>query len=99
MRLKLGCHNRGHAGYRSSRSIDRAQVNGLSECEVVGIEKTLLAVRQYSIAQHLQERLLNVIPKIIRVHANLQFDLELNILGRFQFNVLTGQPIAFHGIL
>ena len=71
-----------YSGDGPGGGVDRTQVDGLPEGEVVGEEKPLLAVRQDLIAQDREQRLLDVALEVVRIDADLQVDLQGDILRR-----------------
>ena len=88
-----------HAGDGAGRGVDRAQVNGLPEGEVVGVEEALLAVGQNAVAQDLQQRLLDVALKVVGIDADRERDLQRDVLRRVEFEVLTGEAVALEPAL
>jgi hypothetical protein len=83
-----------HAGNGSRRSVDRAQVDGLSEFEVARCEERGLAVGQDPAAQDLAQLLLNVTLEVVGIDANRKLYFERDVVRSLDFEVLSRQAIA-----
>ena len=83
LRLKVDGPHGAHSGDGPGRGVHRAQINRLTESEVVREEESLLAVRQDLIAEDGEQRLLDIALEVVRIDADLQVDLQRDILRRY----------------
>src|SRR5580700_2465933 len=73
---------------------DRAEINRLAEGEIIGIEERVRTVGQRSGSEQLQDGLSNVSGKVAGLRANIERQLERDIDGRVDFDI-----VAHHAVV
>ena len=79
---------------RLRRRVEAAQVDGLAEGEVVGMEDAPTAVRPHPVAEHLEQGLLHLAAEVVGLHADVELDVERDEARRVDLQVVTGHPEA-----
>ena len=86
--------HRGDARDLPRGGVERTEVDGLAERQVVGMEQAAPAVGQRAVAEHFREARAHVAPEMARLHAHEEVDLERHVHRIVELRVVTRHAIA-----
>ena len=91
---EAGHLHRDDAGHAPRRGIQRTQMHGLAEAEVVGMKQSEGAVGAHAVRQRVEQRAPHVAAEMTVIDADQQVDLERDMDRLAQGDVVAGHAIA-----